>query len=281
MYQLSTRFPSKRAFITGAGSGLGRELALKLAAENWNIGITDINENAIAESKKMIEEKGGKAWTFVFDVSQKEAYQKAFEEFTTTTGGIDVIINNAGVGDGGLFGEYSLKSWDWITGINQMAVVYGSHFAIPFMKAQGSGHIINIASAAGYANMPNMSMYNVTKAAVISLSESLYPEITPFGIGISVVMPTFFRSNIMQHAQGSEESTTIGKILAEKASIPPSVVAEKILVQAGASKFHIFHPFQAYLAWYFKRLFPNFFLSFKKKGFEKKAWVMKRILEKK
>jgi short-subunit dehydrogenase len=277
-YKLSQKFPNKTAFITGGGSGLGKEMALKLAADGWSVGITDINANALVESKKLIEEKGGKAFTFTFDVSDKVAYEKAFNEFVSTTGSLDVMINNAGVGDGGLFGEYELKNWDWITGINQMAVIYGCHFAVLQMKKQGSGHIINIASAAGYANMPNMAMYNVTKAAVISLSESLYAELVPFGIGISVVMPTFFRSNIMQHNRGPEEATAVGKVLSQKAKITPDVVADKILTQAGAGTFHIFHPFQANAVWYLKRFLPNVFLKVKANMFQKKDWVRKKIM---
>ena len=277
--KLSSKFPSKRAFITGAGSGLGRELALHLAADGWTIGITDIKQQSAADSKALIEAKGGKVLEYAFDVSDKTAYKGAFDDFISRAGGIDVMINNAGVGDGGLLDEYELKNWDWIVGINQMAVIYGSHFAIPVMKKQGSGHIISIASAAGYANMPNMSMYNVTKAAVIAMSESINAEVKPFGIGVSVVMPTFFRSNVMAQGRGPESAMSIGSAIVQKAPILPTEVAEKILIEAGNGSFHIFHPFTARLVWYFKRFFPHLFLWYKANSFGKKGWVLKKVQE--
>src|SRR4051812_38224004 len=123
-YKLSERHPKKRAFITGGGGGLGRALSLALAKDGWTIGISDIKEEALAQSKKVIEEAGGKAYTYKFDVSNRADYKIAFDDFVSKAGGLDLLVNNAGVGDGGLVGEYALEHWDWITGINQMAAVY-------------------------------------------------------------------------------------------------------------------------------------------------------------
>jgi len=276
-YAISLQQPNKRAFITGAGGGLGRALALKLAGDGWTVGITDISEAGLAESAKLIEVAGGKALTYKFDVSDEAAYEAAFSSYLNTTGGIDLLINNAGVGDGGLFGEYSLKNWQWITGINQMAVVYGSHFAVPVMKKQGNGHIVSIASAAGIANMPNMSMYNVTKAAVISLMETIYAEVKGFGVNASVVCPTFFRSNIMQHHKGDKTAAKIGQTIIERARYSPDEIADYILTQAGKGKFYILHPYQAKLVFHVKRFFPMLFLNFKAREFAKKDWVKKAM----
>src|ERR1043165_735992 len=272
-YKLSAKHSKKRAFITGGGGGLGRALALALAKDGWTVGITDINETALAESKKILEDAGGKAYTYKFDVSNKEDYKTAFDNFIAKAGGLDIQINNAGVGDGGLIGEYDLKHWDWITGINQMAVIYGSHYALPILKKQGSGHIISIASAAGLANMPNMGMYNVTKAAVISLMETIYAEAKGFGVDASVVCPTFFRSNIMQHHKGDENSAKIGQTIIQRAKFSPDEIADYILTQAGKGEFYVLHPWQAKMVFHVKRLLPNFFLNYKAKEFAKKDWV--------
>jgi len=279
-YKLTEKHPNKRAFITGGGGGLGRALSLALAKDGWAIGITDIKEDALAESKKLIEDAGGKAYTYQFDVSKKDDYKKAFDSYISSVGGLDVLINNAGVGDGGLFGEYDLEHWEWITGINQMAVIYGSHFATPILKKQRSGHIISIASAAGLANMPNMSMYNVTKSAVISLMETLYAELYGAGINVSVVCPTFFRSNIMQYHRGDKDSKKIGETIINRAKYSPDEIAHYILTQAGKNQFYILHPWQAKMVYYLRRFIPNLFLKYKAKEFARKDWVQKALSQK-
>jgi NAD(P)-dependent dehydrogenase (short-subunit alcohol dehydrogenase family) len=272
-YKITQRFSQKRAFITGGGGGLGRALSLKLAGDGWTIGISDIKAEGLVESAQLIEKAGGKAYTYQFDVSKREEFKKAFDDFISKTNGIDLLINNAGVGDGGLVGEYALENWEWITGINQMAAIYGSHFAIPIMKQQKSGYIISIASAAGLANMPNMGMYNVTKAAVISLMETIYAEVKAFGIGASVVCPTFFRSNIMQFNRGDKNAAAMGQTIISRAKFAPDDVADYILTSAGKGKFYILHPWQAKMVFHVKRFFPMLFLNQKAKRFASKNWV--------
>ncbi|MCS6935650.1 MAG: SDR family NAD(P)-dependent oxidoreductase [Chitinophagales bacterium] len=276
-YTLTQKHPARRAFITGGGGGLGRALAVELAKDGWTVGITDINDTGLQESRALIEQAGGKALTYRFDVANRYEYEKSFSDFIAQAGGIDLLINNAGVGDGGLFGEYKLEHWEWITGINQMAVIYGTHFAVPHMKNQRSGHIISVASAAGIANMPNMSMYNVTKAAVISLMESIYAELWPYNVQVSVVCPTFFRSNIMQHHKGNEDAAKIGQTIIQRARFSPEDVARYILTQAGKNEFYILHPFQARFVFHLKRFMPEFFLRYKAKQFSKKDWVQKAL----
>ena len=279
-YQLSNTYPQKRAFITGGGGGLGRALSLGLAADGWTIGITDIKAEGLAETAELIEKAGGKAYTFQFDVSKKDEFKKAFDDFLSKTNGIDLLINNAGVGDGGLVGEYSLENWEWITGINQMAAVYGSHFALRVMKQQRSGHIISIASAAGFAAMPNMAMYNVTKAAVISLMESIYGEVKAFNINASVVCPTFFRSNIMQFNRGDKIATGTGQTIISRAKYGPDDIAAYILTKAGQNKFYILHPWQSRALFFIKRMMPMMVLKQNAKRFASKTWVQDALKHK-
>ena len=279
-YQLSNTYPQKRAFITGGGGGLGRALSLGLAADGWTIGITDIKAEGLAETAELIEKAGGKAYTFQFDVSKKDEFKKAFDDFLSKTNGIDLLINNAGVGDGGLVGEYSLENWEWITGINQMAAVYGSHFALRVMKQQRSGHIISIASAAGFAAMPNMAMYNVTKAAVISLMESIYGEAKAFKVHTSVVCPTFFRSNIMQFNRGDKIATGTGQTIISRAKYGPDDIAAYILTKAGQNKFYILHPWQSRALFFIKRMMPMMVLKQNAKRFASKTWVQDALKHK-
>lgn len=271
MYQFSKKYPQKRAFVTGAASGLGRALCIELATDKWTLGICDISENSLHETAKLIEENGGKAIPFFLDVADKNAYKIVAEKFLAETGGIDVLINNAGVGDGSPFEDYSLENWDWITGVNLMGVIYGCHFFVPQMKKQQAGYIINISSIAAVATAPDMSPYNTTKAGVKALSETLYSELKKDKINVSVVMPFFFRTNVMQHARGqNERSKEIGKYMVLGAKHDATTMAKRLLKIAGKGKFHILFPSQAILLFHLKRLFPmthlkiNAFLSTRK-----------------
>ncbi len=262
MYKLSKTFPKKRAFITGCGGGLGRSMSLELASNGWTIGISDINEAGLQETANMIAKAGGKAHVYKLDVADSDAYEIVAKDFLNKERGIDLLINNAGVGDGGVFGEYNTDNWKWIVGINQMGVIYGCHNFVPTMKKQRSGHIINIASAASFMAAPTMSPYNVTKAAVLSLSETLYSELLQQNINISVVCPTFFKTNVMQHGRGDQKQQKAGQKMVDKSGIEPSEVAQLVLKEAGKKTFYIVHPFSAKVLWSIKRLFPTKMINF-------------------
>jgi len=262
MYQLTKKFPQKKAFITGAASGLGKAFCLALAKENWIIGICDISEDKLQQTAQEINQLGGKAIAYGLDVSDEENYKEVADKFLAATHGIDLLINNAGVGDGTVFEDYSLNNWKWMVGINQMGVIYGCHFFVPVMKKQRAGQIINIASAAAFSSAATMSPYNVTKAAVLSLSETLYAEITRDNVNISVVMPTFFRTNIVQHAKGNPEEIETAKLLLATSGLEADKVADYILKKAGNKKFYIILPKRAKLFYMLKRFSPNFFLWF-------------------
>jgi short-subunit dehydrogenase len=167
------------------------------------------------------------------------------------------------VGDGGLFKDYSLNDWDWLVGINQMGAIYGTHYFLPGMLAQGGGHIINIASAAAFGNAPMMTAYNATKAAVLSLSETLYVELRPDNIKVSVALPLFFKTNLMDSSRGGEETKHLSHLLMETAQLEPTEVAHTILTQAGKGAFRIYVPWQSKLVHWFSRMFPNLFLKVK------------------
>jgi short-subunit dehydrogenase len=262
IYRLTKKFPQKRAFITGAASGLGRAFCLELAKDQWTIGISDINEKGLYETAQLIEQAGGKSISYLFDVADDAQYKIVAEKFLKETGGVDLLINNAGVGDGCIFEDYPLEHWKWMVGINQMGVIYGCHFFVPVMKQQHSGHIINISSAAAFSSAGTMSPYNVTKAAVLSLSETLHGELHQDNINLSVVMPTFFRTNIMQHSKGLQEQKQIARYLLATSGLEADEVARQILNKAGAGKFYIVLPVRSKILYRFKRFFPGLFLKF-------------------
>ncbi|MEZ4887404.1 MAG: SDR family NAD(P)-dependent oxidoreductase [Chitinophagales bacterium] len=259
MLQLTKKFSSKRAFITGAASGLGKEMSLLLAKDGWTIGMSDINETALAQAAKSVTDAGGKALTYQLDVADEQQYTSVVDAYLAKTSGIDVLINNAGVGDGGGIDEYSLDNWRWMIGINQMGVLYGCYLFVPAMKRQKSGHIINIASAAAFASSPKMGAYNMTKAAVRSLSETLSIELDGDNIDVSVVMPTFIKTNIMQYARGTEQATKTGKELLNRTNVTAQVAAIEILTRAGKGELNIVFPREAKIFYALKRFMPNTF----------------------
>ncbi|MEM9930843.1 MAG: SDR family NAD(P)-dependent oxidoreductase, partial [Bacteroidota bacterium] len=203
--------------------------------------------------------------TYLVDVADRTGYADIAQQFLAKNGGIDLLINNAGVGDGSPFMQYSLDNWDWMLSINLMGVVHGCYYFVPAMQAQKSGHIINIASIAGVANGPFMSAYNVSKAGVRSLSETLDHELTPFGVDVTAVMPGFFKTNVMQHARGNAKFLTFGHKMMERSEIDALGVALEILTGAGAKKRDVFPTKLAKRSALMKRLLPGYFRKLMKK----------------
>jgi len=250
---------NRRAVITGAASGLGRALALNLARQGWLVGVVDRDVKAAEETLEMIEEGGGRGIVYPADVSKAEDVEELAAFFFREWGGVDLLINNAGVLVVGLAGEVPLENWQWQLENNFWSVIYGCYSFIPRMKKQGGGYIINIASSAGTASLPEMSPYNVTKAAVISFSETLRAELAPDNIGVTVVCPTYFNTSLwhtMRYTQKfqrdfNEAAFTCARISAEK-------VARLTLQAAAKKKVYCFPQLSAKFFWLLKRLAPQF-----------------------
>jgi NAD(P)-dependent dehydrogenase (short-subunit alcohol dehydrogenase family) len=197
--------PSPRAVVTGAGSGLGRALALELARRGGRLLVTDIREDTVAETARLVAEAGGEAHPLACDVRCPEHLEHLAAEADRRWGGTDLLVNNAGVACAGYVGDLPLDDWRWIVDINMWGVVHGCHAFVPAMKARGAGFILNVASAAAVASLPEMAPYNMTKAAVVSLSETLHAELAPHGIAVTALCPTFFESGLMDTFRSSHE----------------------------------------------------------------------------
>ena len=259
MYHLTQKHPQKRAFITGAASGLGKALAIELAKEGWTIGMADINLKELELAATIIEGLGGKSIQFPLDVSDKDQYKKVSEDFLTKVGGIDLLFNNAGVGDGSVFEDYSLENYEWMVGINQMGVVYGCYYFIKAMKKQKSGHILNTASAAAIGCAPTMAAYNMTKAAVVAISETLYSELMDHNIQVSCIQPTYFKTNVIQYARGGDVVKKATQMFIDRSGLEAEEVAQEILTRAGNKELYIILPKEARKMWMYKRLAPTWF----------------------
>ncbi|MCM2106200.1 SDR family oxidoreductase [Pseudomonas aeruginosa] len=246
-----------RMMITGAGSGLGREIALRWARDGWRLALADVNEAGLAESLKLVREAGGDGFTQrcdVRDYSQLTALAQSCEE---KFGGIDVIVNNAGVASGGFFGELSLEDWDWQIAINLMGVVKGCKAFLPLLE-RSKGRIVNIASMAALMQGPAMSNYNVAKAGVVALSESLLVELALVEVGVHVVCPSFFQTNLLDSFRGPspEMKHQVGKLL-ESSPISAADIADYIHAEVAKGSFQILPHEQARMAWRIKQQNPQ------------------------
>lgn len=246
-----------RMMVTGAGSGLGREIALRWAREGWQLALSDVNEDGLAETLKRVRDAGGDGFTQrcdVRDYSQLTALAQACE---SKLGGIDVVVNNAGVASGGFFEELSLEDWDWQIAINLMGVVKGCKAFLPLLQ-QSRGRIINIASMAALMQAPGMSNYNVAKAGVVALSESLLVELQQQEIGVHVVCPSFFQTNLMDSYRGPTPNmkAQIAKLL-EASPITAADIADYIHRQVAEGVFMILPHDEGRMAWTIKQQNPQ------------------------
>ena len=259
--RLSSRFPRKRVFITGASSGLGLALTRALAAEGWTLGLFDRNLERLTAIEAELSEAGVTLIAYPGDVTQSDELTVAVNSFAATHDGLDVMINNAGVAGAGSMMEVSLEDWRWIIDINVMGVVHGSRAAIPHLQRNRTGLLINVASAAAFASAPGMISYNATKAAVVSISETLVNELRAMDIQVSVVMPTFFQSSLLETLRGPDSAKAVAQEAMQKSGYSVQEVASDVLMQAAEGRTYIVLPKSARMLWRMKRWMPVRFLA--------------------
>jgi short-subunit dehydrogenase len=255
--------PSPACVLTGAASGLGRAFALELASRNARLFLADIDDAGLAETAKMVAERGGTARTLHCDVAKLDDVKQLHGDALAWLSGIDLLINNAGVGVGGVVGEIPIEDWQWITGINQWGVVYGCHLFLPDMKKRRSGHVLNVASIAAFACAGEMGPYNMTKAAVVALSETLAGELQGTGVGVSVLCPFFFATNIAKNGRtrsSAVSSDAIEKIM-KRTPVQASEVAKLALRACDKGQLYVFPHREAKMIAAMKRLMPETFLT--------------------
>jgi NAD(P)-dependent dehydrogenase (short-subunit alcohol dehydrogenase family) len=248
----------KNAVITGAASGLGREISISLAKRGWRILISDINMDGSEITHEMVKKAGGEGETFECDVTKLEDVRRmadfAFERWPR----IDLLVNNAGVAAGGIVGDISMEDWHWIVNTNFWGMLHGCHEFVPRMKSQGGGHIVNISSAAGFVSLPEMASYNVTKAAIVSLSETLKSELAHHNIGVTVVCPTFFKTNLLKTMRYTDEfQKTFAETAFENGRMSAEKIAEMTVRAVEKNKLYLIPQVVGKVQWVMKRLSPS------------------------
>jgi NAD(P)-dependent dehydrogenase (short-subunit alcohol dehydrogenase family) len=260
------RFRGCTAVITGAASGFGMETSRIAAREGMQVVMADVQQDALDKAAAGVEALGASVLPFVLDVSRPGEVQALAAATQARFGAPHFVFNNAGVGAGGLIWENSLKDWEWVLGVNLMGVVHGIRCFTPMMLAAASsdphyeGHIVNTASMAGLLNPPNMGIYNVSKHAVVSLTETLYQDLrlVTDQISASVLCPYFVPTGINQSERnrpvelkdpgaGPTRSQLIGQAMSDKAvgsgKISAAIVAQFVFDALREDRFYIYsHP---------------------------------------
>jgi NAD(P)-dependent dehydrogenase (short-subunit alcohol dehydrogenase family) len=253
------RFKTKTVVITGAGSGFGRGLALDFAKLGWKVAVSDINMERAEESVQLVNGAGGQGIAIRCDVTKPEEVQGLADAVISKWGTVDIIINNAGVPVLGFMEKINLEDWRYEIDVMLMSVIYGCRTFIPIFKKQGWGQIVNTASSAGIVSLPEMSPYNVTKAGVISLSETLRGELKGSNIGVTVVCPTFFKTNLMDQARSTDErQLKMGEAFFNKFSFGTvESVSRATLKAIKKNKLYVLPQPDSKLCWFMKRMTPN------------------------
>jgi len=252
------------AVVTGAGSGIGRSFALQLAQRGGAVVCADINLQAANDTVGLIEQAGGRAFAAECDVSSAVQVERLAAQSDKLLGQpVTLLINNAGVGLGGRFDDMSLEDWTWCMGINLWGAIHGCHYFVPLFKQQGQGAIINVASAASYTAAPEMSVYNVSKAGVAALSETLSAELGKHNIRVNVLCPTLVPTNIIKQGRIPDRYAALADTALMKYAMTTSdKVAALTLDRLDKGHLYTTPQVDAKLFWLMKRASPALYARF-------------------
>jgi len=226
----------KVVVITGAGSGIGRALAVEVASHGALVAISDVNEKGLAETVELAKQAGAtEVRAEKLDVSDRAAFLAYADTVAEQFGRVNVIVNNAGVTMTGDFEHMTLEEFDWIMGINVDGVVTGTKAFLPHLIASGDGHIVNISSLFGLVSMPGQSAYNASKYAVRGFTEALREEMLINGhrVGVSCVHPGGIKTGIARNGRKTvgQNAEAIDKLFEEKLARMSPEKAAKIIVR--------------------------------------------------
>lgn len=245
----------RRIFITGGASGLGLALAHRYAQAGWRVAIGDVNDARLADAAAAL--RAPAVIALRCDVTSEADLAAAARRLVDEWGGVDVVVNNAGVAIGGALVDVPLDDWRWIVDVNLLGVVRGCKAFTPVLRAQGGGKLVNVASMAGLVHPPYMSAYNATKAAVVAVSETLRVELADDGIDVHVVCPSFFRTNLHESLRaGDPETAKTTHRLLTRAKHGADEIAARVYKGVERGDFHVLPHGDAAAAWVVKRLVP-------------------------
>ncbi len=247
------------AVITGAGSGIGAAFATELARRGGRVVCSDIDETAARVTADGIVAAGGEAVASQCDVTRlDDVVQLAKTAQDWFDGPPTLVVNNAGVGAGGTaIGDTDIDDWNWVLGVNLWGPIHGCHVFAPILREANYGGIVNVASAAAFGAAPGMAAYNVSKAGVLSLSETLAAELSGTGVHVTALCPTFVKTNIVESGRISEQSTQMAGRLMRWTGFSPQRVARMCLDTLDRGGMYCMPQPDARIGWGIKRFTPT------------------------
>ena len=264
-------FRDKTAIVTGGASGIGKGLCEELGKYGAHVVVADVNEEEARNVAASLKASGGRAEAVKLDVTNEEDVRGLIDETAAKSGRLDYIFNNAGIGIGGEVKDMDLDHWKRIVDVNQWGVVYGTLAAYKVMVRQGSGHIVNTASAAGLVPSPLLTAYSMTKHAVVGLSTGLRAEGAELGVKVSVVCPGFIDTPIFDSTEYVNTSKEISMSVVPSGLKTMSAVDCARAALRGVARNRGIIPVQApaYILWWLNRLSPRLLDAQSRKAIEK------------
>ena len=253
--------PCRTAIVTGAASGLGRALCVRLARDGFLIAICDIDLTGAAETLTLVEAAGGSGRVEPLDVTDPAAWLSLQERLEHDWPQLDLLVNNAGVVVSGDVGRCSLDDWRWIVDTNLWGVIHGCHVCVDWLKRNPRGsHVINTSSLAAIGSFPGMAAYNVTKAAVVSFSETLHAELGRHRVGVTVLCPSFFPTALLDNGRfASPAEQRIAHAEFTRTKLTAEKVADAAVRAMARKQLYVILPAKARVLWWIKRLSPWLF----------------------
>lgn len=230
----------QRILITGGASGLGKALAVRWAEEGAKVCIADLNDERGAETINLIKPKAADAVFCHCDITQQEHVESLRDFLVQEWGGVDIVVNNAGVASAGALQDEDMAQWQWVFDINLFGAVRFTQVFAPLFKQQGKGYFLNVASQAGLTPMPVMGSYCAVKAALVSFSESMHLELLEDNIGVSVLCPAFFKTNLDESTRSNNPvmKEVVSKLL-DRATMTAEQIADAAYKGVAEGRFMI------------------------------------------
>ena len=278
LQKLAQRYSQKRVLVTGATSGMGEALAMQFARAGFRVAVASRNPTKVAATCEQVKQAGGDPLAITLDVNEIADFEAAVTQVDEAWGGLDILINNAGVATAGKVADVGLDVWEQSLNTDLWSVIHGCRLFLPLLEQAGAGHIANVASAAGLLAGPDIATYNVAKAGVVSLSETLKVELADSNIDVTVSCPTVFKSSLFDtegHEGDVVEGVTAKGLVKAMAStsISSDDVAASLIRAMAKRRLYDLPQRDARLQWWVLRTFPETFRKLLLYLYRRRLWV--------